>query len=133
MFAIVAGCVPPASMRVHRTGLGAVELEAPVCLVRLPGAALAFEIVNNVRHRVALEQVALDEKRKRSEVSRCRNALQVISALGGEGVEIESPEIPVAPLLDRSGGFGRQRQHRLARGVVFQGAIRGAIARVPEY
>src|SRR4051812_40341881 len=101
VLSVITSCIPPATMCVNRSSLRSFELQMPIGLVVLPRAALVFEVVDDVRHRVPLQQIALDQKRKRLYACCSSTALQVILAFRRERIKIQRPEIPVLPLLDR--------------------------------
>src|SRR5215467_5696598 len=105
MLPIIPGRIPPPAMRVDGSLLPAFEFQMPICLVVGTRTALIFEVVNEIRHGGALEQIALDEKRKRTHAFRAAIALEVIPAFSRNRIEIECPEIPVTPLLHRTGSL----------------------------
>jgi hypothetical protein len=74
-----------------------------VGFVHQAGAALFFEEVDGVGEGVALEEQALDLEGVGFDGAAAGGASQVVAAFSGEGVEVEGPEVPVAPFLNRAG------------------------------
>src|ERR1700757_514339 len=62
---VVSRGIPPASVRVDRTGLISVEFEMAVGSIHFSRTAFVFEVVNDIRQRGPLEQIALHDKGKR--------------------------------------------------------------------
>ena len=69
VLAVIAGCIPPAAVRVERTFFRSFKGKVPVGLVEAAGAALAFEVVDDIRKCIALQQVLLNHKGKRADGS----------------------------------------------------------------
>src|SRR5579864_782078 len=133
MLAIIPRRVPPPTVCIHGALLRALKLQMPICLVVLPRTALLFEVVNDVGHGVALEHIALHVKRKRPHTLRTRIALQVIFPLGREGIEIQSPEVPVLPLFHRTRCVHWNRYNLFVATIFLQHTIGNTVSRLSEY
>jgi hypothetical protein len=98
VFAVVAGGVVPAAVDVGGV-VGILEFEVVVGFVELAGAALGFEVVEDVGEGVAFEEVGLDEEGEAVDGAVIRNSFQGVGAFFGEGGEVEGPEGPVFPVV----------------------------------
>jgi hypothetical protein len=119
VLAEIAGGVPPAAVGVNGAGFLAVEGEMAVGFVHAAGAAFFLEEVDGVGQGVALEEEALDFERVGMDGMIAGSADEIVSAFGGERVEVQGPEIPVAPFFDRAGVLrGDVEELVMVRGVM---------------
>jgi hypothetical protein len=68
--------------------------------VHAAGTASFFEEVDGIGESVAFKDQPLDLEGIRVNCMIARRREEVVGAFAGEGVEVESPEIPVAPFFD---------------------------------
>ena len=105
VFAVVAGGVVPAAVDVGGGGL-VVEFQIVVGFVEEAGAALAFEVVDDVGEGVAFEEAVLDEEGEGADGAMIYRGFEGVGAFGVEGGGVGGEEDPVFPLVAGADFFG---------------------------
>ena len=114
MFPVISGRIEPSAVDIDDS-IFALESDPPIGLVEQPGAALALEIIDDVRKSVPLQDILLDQKRSRMDTPLSRGAFNVINTFLFDFAKISRPELPVFPFLDRPHKLRPTGKHFLSR------------------
>ena len=133
MLSIVPRCIGPATMRVDGSlSLPVLKSNMRIRLRHLSGVPLFLEEIDDIGKRVLFQELLLDRERIRTNAALVARALEIELAFTGDRIEIDRPEIPVAPLLYLTGGLCRSRENFPAIRLCFQRALGDGIARMSE-
>src|SRR4030042_7216562 len=105
----------PAAVGVYGRSFFPFESHFPVGLVKHPRAALALEIIDDIRQSAPLEDVFLDKEVMRPDRLLRRRALYEIGAFLVQRGKIDRPKMPVLPLPDRPDRNGSPGKGHLPR------------------